>query len=61
MEKDEKFELLKKINTKMGWALFLLVCITLNTCSVADDIEDAVRDRPAPAAEAAPADAPNQG
>lgn len=40
MEEDKKFELLKKINTKMGWALFFLICITLNTCSVADDIGD---------------------
>ena len=59
MDEDKKFELLKKINTKMGWALFFLICITLNTCSVADDIEEAVRDRRA--AEAVPAEAPTQG
>ena len=45
-------ELLKKINSKLGWGVFFLFCITLNTCSVADDVQDALRDRPAaPAAD----------
>ena len=44
-------ELLKKINTKLGWILFFLVLITLNTCELADDLKDAARrDRSAPAA-----------
>ena len=51
-------ELLKKINDKLGWGLFLLFLITLNTCELADDLEDAVRrDRPAAAVPAAPAPA----
>ena len=44
MTEDQKFELLKKINSKMGWAVFFLVCITLNTCSLSDDLSDAARD-----------------
>ena len=47
---EERQELLRKINNKMGWALFCLVLITLNTCDLADDIEEALRDEDAPAA-----------
>lgn len=55
MDDDRNHDLLKKINSKLGWGLFFLFCITLNTCSVADDVEDAVRnDRPAPAVAEAP-------
>ena len=36
-------ELLKKINTKLAWIIFLLVLLVLNTCELADDVEDAVR------------------
>ena len=60
MDENEKFKLLKKISDKLTWVLIFLFAITLNTCSVADDIEDAVRgDRSAPAAPASPA--PTQG
>ncbi|HEX8569445.1 MAG TPA: hypothetical protein VF699_05910 [Caulobacteraceae bacterium] len=36
-------ELLRKINTKLAWIIFLLVLLVLNTCELADDVEDAVR------------------
>jgi hypothetical protein len=48
---EERHELLRKINNKMGWAVFLLVLITLNTCELADDLEDAIRRDEAPAAQ----------
>ena len=51
---EERHELLRKINNKMGWAVFLLVLITLNTCELADDVEDAIRRDEVPAAAAAP-------
>ncbi|MGZ9099313.1 MAG: hypothetical protein ACXW3O_06390, partial [Brevundimonas sp.] len=48
-------DLLKKINSKLGWIVFLLVLITLNTCSLSDDLSDAARDlRRATPTEAAP-------
>ena len=40
-------ELLRKINTKLAWIIFLLVLLVLNTCELADDVEDAVRGRSA--------------
>ena len=40
---DERVSLLRKINTKLAWIIFFLVLITLNTCELADDLEDAVR------------------
>ena len=40
---DERLGLLRKINTKLAWIIFFLVLITLNTCELADDLEDAVR------------------
>jgi hypothetical protein len=53
---EERHELLRKINNKMGWAVFLLVLITLNTCELADDLKDAVRrDDSPPVAESTPA------
>jgi hypothetical protein len=56
MDEDEKFKLLKEINGKLTWGLLFLFAITLNTCSAADDIEDAVRGNRA--ASPAPAEAP---
>jgi hypothetical protein len=52
---------LKSIDDKLTWGVIFLFIIMLNTCSLNDDIEDAIRDRrdaPAPAAPAAPAPAP---
>ena len=52
---------LKSISDKLSWGVIFLFIIMLNTCSLNDDIEDAIRDRreaPAPAAPAAPAPAP---
>lgn len=56
---------LKSISDKLTWGLIFLFVIMLNTCSLSDDIEDAIRNRgatelapaaaPAPAPEAAPA------
>ena len=40
---DERLVLLRKINNKLAWIIFFLVLITLNTCELADDLEDAVR------------------
>ena len=40
---DERASLLRKINTKLAWIIFFLVLITLNTCDLAEDLEDAVR------------------
>jgi hypothetical protein len=59
---------LKSISDKLTWGLIFLFIIMLNTCSLNDDIEDAIRDsrqQAAPAAleapEAAPAAAETQG
>ena len=52
---------LKSISDKLTWGVIFLFIIMLNTCSLNDDIEDAIRDRreePAPAAPATPAPAP---
>ncbi len=49
-------DLLKKISDKLTWGLIFLFIIMLNTCSLSDDLEDAIRDRgpsDAPAAEPA--------
>lgn len=56
---------LKSISDKLTWGLIFLFVIMLNTCSLSDDIEDAIRNRgatelapaaaPAPAPETAPA------
>ena len=68
VKEDAGFALMKKINGKLGWICFFLILITLNTCSLSDDIKDAVQgrdDAPATAAEpvttaATPAPAPAQ-
>lgn len=44
---------LKSISDKLTWGVIFLFIIMLNTCSLSDDIEDAIRDRGAPAAPAA--------
>jgi hypothetical protein len=44
MDETARFDLLKKINHKLGWIVFFLVLITLNTCSLSDDLSDAARD-----------------
>ncbi|NUN68061.1 hypothetical protein HCU40_25995 [Pseudanabaena biceps] len=51
---------LKSISDKLTWGVIFLFIIMLNTCSLSDDIEDAIRDRgaSAPAPAAAPAAAP---
>ncbi|HEV7354301.1 MAG TPA: hypothetical protein VGN74_14360 [Brevundimonas sp.] len=50
---------LKSISDKLTWGVIFLFIIMLNTCSLSDDIEDAIRDRGAPAAPAvAPEPAP---
>jgi hypothetical protein len=58
-------ELLKKIDGKLTWGVIFLFIIMLNTCSLNDDIEDAIRDRdpsPTPAAASAqPAPAAQEG
>ena len=41
---DRHFEILKKISSQLNWALIFLFIIMLNTCSVSDDVEDAIRD-----------------
>ena len=38
-------ELLKSISDKLTWGVIFLFVIMLNTCSLSDDIEDAVRGR----------------
>ena len=62
---DRHFDLLKKINDKLIWGVIFLFIIMLNTCSLNDDIEDAIRDRgdtPTPAAAPAqPAPAAEEG
>ena len=60
MTEEARYDLLKKINSKLGWIVFLLVLITLNTCSAADRLEDLFQDSgDAPAAsETAPAPTP---
>jgi hypothetical protein len=50
-------ELLKSISDKLTWAVIFLFIIMLNTCSLSDDIEDAVRGR---GASEAPASVPAQ-
>lgn len=49
---------LKSISDKLTWGVIFLFIIMLNTCSLSDDIEDAIRDRgeptPAPASPATP-------
>lgn len=40
---------LKSISDKLTWGVIFLFIIMLNTCSLSDDIEDAIRDRGAPA------------
>ncbi len=45
---------LKSISDKLTWGVIFLFIIMLNTCSLSDDIEDAIRDRGAPAAPTAP-------
>ncbi|MBX9574713.1 MAG: hypothetical protein K2X07_03650 [Caulobacteraceae bacterium] len=65
MSENSNDHLMKSISDKLTWALIFLFIIMLNTCSLSDDIEDAIRDRrdaPAPAAPApAPTPAPTQG
>jgi hypothetical protein len=46
---------LKSISDKLTWGLIFLFIIMLNTCSLNDDIEDAIRDSRQEAAPAAPA------
>ncbi len=41
---DRHFDILKKISDQLNWALIFLFIIMLNTCSVSDDVEDAIRD-----------------
>jgi hypothetical protein len=48
---------LKSISDKLTWGVIFLFIIMLNTCSLSDDIEDAIRDRGG-AAPAAPEAAP---
>ena len=43
-EPADRDELLKKINGKLGWIIFFLVLITLNTCSLDDSVGDALRE-----------------
>ncbi|WP_296816946.1 hypothetical protein [Brevundimonas sp.] len=57
---DRHFDLLKKISDKLTWALIFLFIIMLNTCSLSDDIEDAIRDR-GDSAPAATPEAPTEG
>ena len=55
-------ELLKSISDKLTWGVIFLFIIMLNTCSLSDDIEDAIRGREVaeapPAASAQPVPAP---
>ena len=37
-------DLLKSIDGKLTWGVILLFIIMLNTCSVSDDVADAIRD-----------------
>ena len=49
-------DLLQKIESKLTWIMIFLFIIMLNTCSLNDDIEDAIRDRgPSQTPAAAPA------
>ncbi|MDY6925364.1 MAG: hypothetical protein SWI22_15555 [Pseudomonadota bacterium] len=60
----DRDDLLKKIESKLTWIVIFLFIIMLNTCSLNDDIEDAIRDRgpsPTPAAPAQPAPAAQEG
>ena len=41
---DRHYDILKKISGQLTWALVFLFIIMLNTCSVSDDVEDAIRD-----------------
>jgi hypothetical protein len=45
---------LKSISDKLTWGLIFLFIIMLNTCSLNDDIEDAIRDSRQEAAPVAP-------
>ena len=62
MDENETFKLLKSISDKLTWGVIFLFIIMLNTCSLSDDIEDAIRGREAaeapPAAPAQPVPAP---
>lgn len=40
----DRDDLLKKINSKLGWIIFFMVLITLNTCSLDDSVGDALRE-----------------
>lgn len=53
MDENEKFKLLKSISDKLTWGVIFLFIIMLNTCSLSDDIEDAIRGREAAEAPAA--------
>ena len=44
MDEKARFDLLKQIDSKLTWGVILLFIIMLNTCSVSDDVEDAIRD-----------------
>ena len=44
MEDQARYDLLKKIDSKLTWGVIFLFIIMLNTCSVSDDVEDAIRD-----------------
>ncbi len=37
-------DVLKSIDGKLTWGVIMLFIIMLNTCSVSDDVEDAIRD-----------------
>ena len=55
MDENETFKLLKSISDKLTWGVIFLFIIMLNTCSLSDDIEDAIRGREAAEAPAAAA------
>jgi hypothetical protein len=57
---DRHYDLLKKISDKLTWALIFLFIIMLSTCSLNDDIEDAIRVARDPSTPTTPA-APTQG
>ena len=44
MDEKARFDLLKQIDSKLTWGVIFLFIIMLNTCSVSDDVEDAIRD-----------------
>jgi hypothetical protein len=46
---DRHLDLLKKISDKLTWAVIFLFIIMLNTCSLSDDIQDAISGRSAAA------------